>query len=300
VEESLWETSRSADGAIAAAFGIAGAPAGFAVLAVGRLGSSEFDLLSDADLIFVCEESADRLALIKATEQMVQVLSAYTRDGMVFPVDGRLRPHGSQGELLMCPTQFETYFAQEAQPWEALMYSKARWVAGSQELANRVLAARDVLFQRMADDAGFAGAVHEMRARLDAQEERELNLKTSPGGAYDLDFLSAFLLIRHHAQEKNGSLRTRLARCTAAGWFNREEPKTLDAAAELLRTVEHIVRLVVGRARKSLPATEHARLITEKLTAQILGREFPEGLLGELELTQQTVRAIFQRYIPAA
>ncbi|MBS1849679.1 MAG: hypothetical protein JST79_02105 [Acidobacteria bacterium] len=299
VGESLQETSHAADGAIAAAFGIAGAPAGLAVLAVGRLGSSEFDLLSDADLIFVCQENADRLGLNKAAEQLMQTLSAYTRDGMVFPVDGRLRPHGSQGELLMCPAQFETYLAQEAQPWESLMYSKARWVAGSPELAARVLASREALFQKMAADVGFSSAVCEMRSRLETPEEREINLKTSPGGAYDLDFLAAYLHIRHQAGEKNGSLRARLARCVSAGWISGEEGKTLDAAAELLRTVEHIVRLVVGRARKSLPANEHACQLTEKLTAQILGREFAEGLEAELRQTMQAVRTIFSRYIPA-
>ncbi|MCP6769312.1 hypothetical protein NL529_31140, partial [Klebsiella pneumoniae] len=82
-------------------------------------------------------------------------------------------------------------------------------------------------------------------------------------------------------------------------WISGEEGKTLDAAAELLRTVEHIVRLVVGRARKSLPANEHVCQLTEKLTAQILGREFAEGLEAELRRTMQAVRSIFTRHIPA-
>ena len=39
---------------------------GLAVLAVGRLGSGEFDLLSDADVLFVCGEDGDRIALTKS------------------------------------------------------------------------------------------------------------------------------------------------------------------------------------------------------------------------------------------
>jgi hypothetical protein len=71
----------------------------------------------------------------------------------------------------------------------------------------------------------------------------------------------------------------------------------LDHAAELYRTVEHLVRLAVGRARKWLPPTEHAREIVERLTAAILGREFPDGLQSELERTASSVREIYDRVL---
>jgi len=51
IYSSLAETTAAAEDAITAAFRIAGAPRGLAVLALGRLGSREFDLLSDADLL---------------------------------------------------------------------------------------------------------------------------------------------------------------------------------------------------------------------------------------------------------
>ena len=43
-----------------AALAIADPPAGFAVMGLGRLGSREFDLLSDADVLFVCDERCDK------------------------------------------------------------------------------------------------------------------------------------------------------------------------------------------------------------------------------------------------
>jgi glutamine synthetase adenylyltransferase len=60
IYSSLADTTAAAEDAICAAFSIVGAPPGLAVLALGRLGSREFDLLSDADLLFVCGERADR------------------------------------------------------------------------------------------------------------------------------------------------------------------------------------------------------------------------------------------------
>ena len=56
----------------------------------------------------------------------MQALAAYTRNGMVFPVDTRLRPRGGEGELLVTPVQLALYCEQAAQPWEALTYTKLR------------------------------------------------------------------------------------------------------------------------------------------------------------------------------
>jgi glutamate-ammonia-ligase adenylyltransferase len=295
VYTSLASTTAAAEDAIAAAFNIAGAPEGLAVMAVGRLGSAEFDVLSDADVLFVSGEDEDRQALTRAAEQIMQALAAYTRDGMVFPVDARLRPRGGEGELLVSPTQLVAYFTQEAQPWEALMYTKLRFLAGSRTLAERAVAATQVLYRRFSTDEQLKQAIRDMRAKLDTVESPEKSFKTSPGAIYDIDFLTAFLLVRHGVADKSGSLRDRLWRSVASGGLEKSDAAALDHAAELLRTVEHIVRLVVGRARKWLPATEHARQTTERLVSEILRRDFPHGLETELLETCQRTRKIFNR-----
>lgn len=295
VYESLAVTTAAAEDAVAAAFGIAGDPGGLAVMAMGRLGSGEFDLLSDADVLFVCEESGDRQLLTKSAEQFMQALAAYTRDGMVFPVDARLRPRGGEGELLVTPGQMAAYFTQEAQPWEALMYTKLRFLAGSRALAERAFQATRTLFERFAADANFLSAVRQMRAKLETAEPGDQSFKSSPGAIYDIDFLSSFLLVKHAVKDKQGSLRDRLWRCVACGLLDKADAAALDHAAELLRTVEHVVRLVVGRSRKWLPATEHAHQVSARLASQILRREFPEGLEAELIQTCRSVRAVYDR-----
>lgn len=297
VYESLATTTAAAEDAIAAALAIAGQPLGMAVGAVGRLGSGEFDLLSDADMLFVCEDGLDRPGLTKTAEQLMQALAAYTQDGMVFPVDARLRPRGGEGELLISPKQLESYFLQEAQPWEALMYTKLRFIAGSRPVAEKAAGVVRVLFQRFAADPDFAANVRDMRARLEQADRGEKNLKTACGGAYDIDFIVSYLLVKHGSRETGGSLRDRLWRCSSQGHLARSEAAVLDHAAELLRTVEHVIRLVIGRSRKWLPVTEHARRVTEELTSRILHQEFPEGLEAELERTCREVRKIYDRVL---
>ncbi len=296
VYESFEATTAAAEDVMAAAVRLADAGE-LAVMAVGRLGSGEFDLLSDADVLFVCGEDGDRIALTKSAERMMHALAAYTRDGTVFPVDARLRPRGGEGELLSTPAQLALYFEHEAQAWEALMYTKLRFLAGSQAQGERALAMLKILFTRFAQDPGFAHAVREMRTKLESAEAPGKSFKASPGGIYDIDFITSFLLVKHSVLDKRGSLRDRLWRCVDSGVLDKSDAGRLDHAAELVRTVEHVARLVVGRAGKWLPATEHGRKVTEHLTAQILERDFPDGLENELDHTFTQVRAIYERVL---
>jgi len=297
IYSSLAETTAAGEEAITAAFGIAGAPKGLAVLALGRVGNREFDLLSDADLLFVCDESQDRRAMTKRAEHMIQVLSAYTQEGMVFPVDTRLRPRGGEGELLVTPSQLDAYLASEAQCWEALMYTKLRPICGDVVLGRRSLAAAETVFSRFASDTNFAPAVRQMRQRLEDASAPDKSIRTSAGALYDADFLSGFLLVKHCVRPKPGTLRDRLWRCSAAGVLDKKDAALLDHAAELCRTVEHVLRLVVGRNTRWLPSAEHARHAAEKLTSQILRREFPDGLEQDLLGTFAQVRSIYDRVV---
>ena len=297
VYSSLAETSTAGEDAISAAFGIAGSPPGLTVLALGRLGSREFDLLSDADLLFVCDEKRDRAVLTKAAEQIMQELSAYTQEGLVFPVDPRLRPRGGEGELVITPRQLQEYCRHEAQPWEALMYTKLRMVSGDAEIGRRAELAAEALFHRFAGNQEFPAAVREMRQKLEQASAPERSIRTSPGALYDADFISSFLLVRHQIRPKTGTLRDRLWRCAAAGVLEKRDAATLDHASELFRTAEHVLRLVIGRNMRWLPAAEHPRRAVETLAAQILRRDFPAGLEQELLSSFSKVRAIYERVV---
>ncbi|MGH9648899.1 MAG: hypothetical protein ACRD3I_00325, partial [Terriglobales bacterium] len=78
VYDSLEEMTTIADDAVNAATAIVNAGERLAVLALGRLGSREFDIASDADLLFVRDEASDPASGRKAAEQMVEALAAYT------------------------------------------------------------------------------------------------------------------------------------------------------------------------------------------------------------------------------
>jgi len=69
----------------------------------------------------------------------------------------------------------------------------------------------------------------------------------------------------------------------------------LDHAAEFLRTVEHVTRLITGRPLTSLPATEHALRVAEKVTSASLGENLSENLQQRTGRTNALVREVFER-----
>ncbi len=72
------------------------------VVALGRLGMREFDLASDADLVFVLPDADhdEQLFWTRVAERIIDLITAYTGAGLMFTVDTRLRPNGSAGALV--------------------------------------------------------------------------------------------------------------------------------------------------------------------------------------------------------
>ena len=136
-----------------------------------------------------------------------------------------------------------------------------------------------------------------MRKRLEEASAPEKSIRTYPGALYDADFLSAFLLVKNEIRPKSGTLRDRLWRCAAARALANQDAAVLDHASELCRTIEHVLRMVMGRNVRWLPSSEHARHAAENLTSQILRRAFPDGLEQELLGTFERVREIYDRVI---
>src|SRR5205807_342747 len=78
------------------------------VVALGRLGMQEFDLASDADLVFVlADQHAEEMPFwTKVATRIQDLIMAYTGAGVLFAVDTRLRPNGSAGPLVQTESHF--------------------------------------------------------------------------------------------------------------------------------------------------------------------------------------------------
>ncbi len=275
----------------------------FVILGLGRLGLSEFDLASDADLIFVAGSEATREDLACWThcaEKTIEVLSSYTRDGTIFPVDTRLRPRGQEGELVVTLDGLLTYITEDAKAWELLTYVKIHPLAGNPQLGqmavDRVQAA---IYDRASTYKDFEGEIHQMRRRL----EREVtvpnsNTKTAPGGYYDVDFAVSYAGLQGRIPAVAGAnMAEQIAGLRAASAISAEDALALTEGAGFLRSVDHIIRLVTGKAPNGLPDNAADAETTESVALRWNIISEGQTLAPKLHDTQQQLRYVYRRLV---
>ena len=136
-----------------------------AIYGLGRLGTGGVDYGSDLDVLFTYDslvpspvktltqdETYSRLV-----ELMIAALSSITREGYLYRVDLRLRPHGKNGPLVTSADGFLDYLREESAPWEWLAYVKLRAVGGDLELGKMI-------------ETHARHRIHENALRFDQQE----------------------------------------------------------------------------------------------------------------------------------
>jgi len=300
---TLVQTSLLADRVIAAAYGIALAeapppasasytPSGqMMVIALGRLGVREFDLGSDADLVFVIPDANadEQVFWTGVAERMIQTLSAYTGEGVMFAIDTRLRPNGRAGDLVQSEGAYKAYFAAHAEAWEGISYMKSRALAGNVERATEFLhELQDVDWRRYGQSMRSRKELAEMRARLEREQGPRNPLKAGAGGYYDIDF--ALMYLRLKAAGIFYPVLNTPARIDVnekMGHLDREDAAFLLDAATFYRALDHGQRVSTGHAEGSLPS---ARSQFEVLTS-LVRRWTPEHLHEQrLDVTLHDIR----------
>lgn len=268
------------------------------VIALGRLGMREFDLGSDADIVFVIPDSESRrLGLwTHVANRIIGIVSSYTADGQMFSIDARLRPLGRDGELVQTESQFLTYFSDRAESWEALTYMKARTVAGDREKGKEFLAQlQEVLWQGFAHREELASLLVRMRRRLEAEQGDSKPLKSGPGGYYDIDFILLYWRLLHAEsfyESLNTPQRIEIIRKTDPEY--EHDLEVLLEATRIFRSIDHGVRVSKGTSSHDLPPTEWQR----ELLSELVGRWLPgdarrRSLVSLIESTRDSVRKIF-------
>jgi len=274
----------------------------FAVLALGRMGTREMSIGSDADLLFVVADglAAPERALWRRTaERLVQIVSTHTREGVLFAVDTRLRPSGGEGELVPTLEALLGYLATEAAAWEAITFLKLRPVAGNLEFGARVAAqAHAALRSRFAGQTHSDELARELvrirtKVELDAAGPRAKGrFKKMPGGFYDLEYVVGYLTYARGILNGGGNTLEQLAPLAAAAALDRAAIEALRTAAVLYRAADHATRLITGRPLAGWPEPALADRIARLL------RQWEINWQGELRvLLEETGRSLRELYL---
>jgi glutamate-ammonia-ligase adenylyltransferase len=264
-------------------------------IALGRLGMREFDLASDADLVFVLPDT-DAHAMrfwTRVAGRMVDLLSAYTGDGQLFAADTRLRPNGSSGPLVQTEATVKAYFGETAEAWESITYMKSRAVAGDRSRAEGFLhQLQEIDWKRYGQGGRSRSDLRQMRMRLEKEQGASHPLKAGRGGYYDIDFLLMYLRLKG-ADVFYSVLNTpaRIKVLTNMGHLDAADARFLEQAATFYRALDHGIRVVSGHAEGKLPAAESQ---VELLDALV--RRWSDVPLSGLAGVQARVRAVFDRF----
>jgi glutamate-ammonia-ligase adenylyltransferase len=270
------------------------------VIALGRLGMREFDLGSDADLVFVIPDSADLRFWTGAAERIIHEISAYTGGGVMFAIDTRLRPNGSEGDLVQTESGYKTYFAEHAEAWEGISYMKSRAVAGNLERGTAFLhELQQVDWRRYGQSMRSRQELAQMRARLEREQGPRNPLKAGPGGYYDIDFALMYLRLRG-AGIFYKALNTpeRIEVIENIGHMPRSDAEFLRKAATFYRAVDHAQRVATGHAEGSLPAAQSqldllTRLVRRWTPPELHDRSLPETMAEIRRETRQYFNRLF-------
>ncbi|RPJ84186.1 MAG: hypothetical protein EHM18_12255, partial [Acidobacteria bacterium] len=268
LEASIGQISYLADAVLQIVFKIifqrlAGSPAPFAVMALGKLGGRELNFSSDVDLLYVHADAADHTAMTRLAREYTRALTDFTAEGHLYRVDLRLRPMGKTGEIVYPLRACLHYYETWADTFDRLALMKCRHVAGSRELGESfVRSIQDFVFRKYLDTA----AIEEIRwikrrtdRRLRERAEIHRNIKLGEGGIREIEFfVQAFQLLYGglHPEIRTPNTLTALNRLVDHGFVLPKDYQALRRAYIHLRDLENKLQLVNDLQTHTLPETD--------------------------------------------
>jgi [glutamine synthetase] adenylyltransferase / [glutamine synthetase]-adenylyl-L-tyrosine phosphorylase len=278
-----------------------------AVVALGKLGSREMTAASDLDLMLIYDFPDDAgdsdgrkrlspgLYYARLTQRLISALTAPTKAGRLYEVDMRLRPSGRQGPLATQAASFRLYQQDEAETWEHMALTRARFVAGDATLGADIARTVRQTLTRKRDPAKIARETRAMRALI-AKEKGDhdaWDLKLAAGGLIDIEFIAQSLELafaHKHPGILDVSTRKVVEEAGREGLIAPEQAEVLVDAHRLYTDTTQFMRLSTSGPFD--PATAAAGV--KRRIAAASGFPDFEALAAALEEARKRVRATFE------
>jgi len=245
-------------------------PLGFAIVAMGKLGSRELNYSSDVDLLFLFDpETLPRRdrddsgeAAVRVGRRVIELLQKRTAAGYVARVDLRLRPSPEVTPIALPVNAAISHYESSALPWERAAFIRARACAGDLALGERFLRAIEPFVWRRSLDFGVIEEVRQISARIrdhfaqNAQIGPGYDLKRGRGGIREVEFFVQIQQMIHGGRDPSVRLPATLEAIQAlleAGRLDEADGRDLADAYRVLRTIEHRVQMVEDAQTHILP-----------------------------------------------
>ncbi len=176
---------------------------GAVLLGMGSLGSGRLTATSDLDLLVIYDPLDQdgstgprplpaRTYYARLTQAMITAMSAPMAQGKLYEIDMSLRPSGNQGPVATSVSSFDSYQRDEAWVWEHLALTRARVVAGPEDLGRDVSKICAEVLAQPSDPQGVMADVVEMRSRIAAAKVSDgaWDAKIGPGRLQDIELFA--------------------------------------------------------------------------------------------------------------
>ena len=188
-------------------------PAGFAIIAYGKLAGLEMGYGSDLDLVFVYDARGDDQVtdgqtsianpdfFFRVARRVISVLTTRSITGRMYEVDTRLRPSGRSGMLVSSLQAFDKYQRESAWTWEHQALLRSRAIAGAAHVREAFEKLRKSVLRESIRRDDLRDQVIEMRQRMLAEAPRvgkgRFDIKHARGGLQDIEFIVQYLVLNY-------------------------------------------------------------------------------------------------------
>ncbi|MCW8995144.1 MAG: bifunctional [glutamate--ammonia ligase]-adenylyl-L-tyrosine phosphorylase/[glutamate--ammonia-ligase] adenylyltransferase [Psychromonas sp.] len=236
---------------------------GFAVIGYGKMGGFELGYASDLDLVFLHDSNIkgatngtkvidNQRFYLRLAQRILHLFSTRTNSGILYEIDMRLRPSGDAGVLSIGVEGYRKYLLNAAWTWEHQALVRARVVFADPQLSKAFNQVRQSVLSQPREAKFLAKEVSEMRAKMRKHLNRagdgQFDLKQSPGGMVDIEFIAQYLVLvnAHYAAQAlcrwSDNLRI-FASCKDLGFLSASEEKSLTDAYCHIRDAAHRLTL---------------------------------------------------------